>query len=74
MIKKIISKVLKLRMAGQLTIWQDLDRKEKIKQIDHEFKLLKEGLAARQDQEFLIYAVAKFLELHERQQRLIKSY
>jgi hypothetical protein len=72
MIKKLIK--LFANDATKLPFWERLERKEKIKQIDHEFKLLKEGLAARQDQEFLIYAVAKFLELHEKQQRLIKSY
>jgi hypothetical protein len=70
MIKRIIAKVFKL--GGGHQFWaEDLERKERIKQIDHQFKLLKEGLAARQDQEFLIYALAKFLLLHKKQQKLL---
>ena len=71
MIKKIIAKVFKL--GGGLSFWEYLERKEQIKQIDQEFKNLLIGLQERQDAEFRIYAAAKFLELHKKQQKICKQ-
>ena len=69
MIKKIIAKVFKLR--GGSSFWEYLERKKQIKQIDREFQNLLVGFEKREDAEFRIYAAAKFLELHKKQQKLL---
>lgn len=72
MIKKLILKVLKINF-GKPSFWEYLERKEQIKQIDQEFNNLLIGLQERQDEEFRIYATAKFLEIHKKQQKLCKQ-
>lgn len=73
MIKKLISKVLKIRF-GKPSFWEYLERKEQIKQIDQEFQNLLIGFRERKDEEFRIYAAAKFLEIHKKQQKLCKQF
>lgn len=68
-------KILKILFLNFLknynpSFWEYLERQQKIKAINHDLELVKEGLIARSDKDFVDYAAKKLLDICKKQQKI----